>query len=94
MEKGVQEGMESVNDNQSSAPPSEEEDRIAKAVEFSAFKQLQKAEAEEGFVERSVHSEKFFRSGRSGGWQEKLTPAQARQIESDHAVQMKRYGYL
>jgi hypothetical protein len=68
--------------------------RIARAVESSSFKQLQKMEAEQGFVERSLHSERFFRAGRAGGWQEKLTPEQARRIESDHAAQMKRYGYL
>jgi hypothetical protein len=51
-------------------------------------------DAAEGFIERSEHSEKFFRSGRSGGWQDKLTDAQARKIESDHAAQMKRYGYI
>jgi hypothetical protein len=68
--------------------------RIKKAVEFSAFKQLQKMEATEGFVERSIHSERFFRSGRSGGWQDKLTPDQVARIESDHAAQMKRFGYL
>jgi len=68
--------------------------RIEKAVEFSSFKQLQSQEADQGFIERSVHSEKFFRSGRSGDWRDKLTPEQARRIESDHAVQMKRFGYL
>jgi hypothetical protein len=68
--------------------------RIRRAVEFSSFKQLQKMEAEQGFVERSIHSEKFFRAGRSGGWQEKLTAEQVKRIESDHAVQMKRFGYL
>ena len=68
--------------------------RIRKAVEFSSFKQLQKMEAEQGFVERSIHSEKFFRAGRSGGWQDKLTPDQVKRIESDHAEQMKRFGYL
>ncbi|GAB4392277.1 MAG: sulfotransferase domain-containing protein [Kiloniellaceae bacterium] len=68
--------------------------RIAKAVEFASFKQLQKLEAEQGFVERSVHSEKFFRAGRSGGWRDKLTADQAARIEGDHGVQMKRYGYL
>lgn len=68
--------------------------RIRKAVEFSDFRQLQKMEAEQGFVERSLHSERFFRSGRSGGWREKLTEAQARRIENDHAAQMKRFGYL
>ena len=68
--------------------------RVEKAVRFSSFKQLQKMEAEQGFVERSIHSEKFFRSGRSGGWRDKLTPEQAARIEEDHAVQMKRFGYL
>ena len=68
--------------------------RIRKAIDFSSFKQLQKMEAEQGFVERSLHSERFFRSGRSGGWRDKLTPDQIARIESDHAAQMKRFGYL
>ena len=68
--------------------------RIEKAVTFSSFKQLQKLEAEHGFIEKSEHSERFFRSGRSGGWQDKLTPQQVERIERDHAVQMKRFGYL
>lgn len=68
--------------------------RVKRAVEFSSFKQLQKMEAEQGFVERSTHSEKFFRSGRSGGWQGKLTAEQAKRIELDHGAQMKRFGYL
>ncbi|MFZ2102418.1 MAG: sulfotransferase domain-containing protein [Oricola sp.] len=68
--------------------------RVKKAIDFSSFNQLQKMEAEQGFVERSFHSERFFRSGRSGGWRDKLTPDQVARIESDHAVQMKRFGYL
>lgn len=68
--------------------------RIRKAVEFSSFKQLQKLEAEQGFGERSIHSERFFRAGQSGGWRDKLTAAQVERIESDHGVQMKRFGYL
>src|SRR3546814_3195052 len=68
--------------------------RIRKAVEFSSFNQLQKLELTEGFVERSIHSERFFRAGRAGGWQDKLTAEQVARIERDHAVQMKRFGYL
>lgn len=68
--------------------------RIRKAVAFSSFKQLQTLEAQQGFAERSIHSDRFFRSGRSGNWREKLTAAQVKRIESDHAVQMKRFGYL
>jgi len=68
--------------------------RIEKAVRFSSFKQLQQMEAEQGFVERSEHSERFFRAGRAGGWRDKLPPEQAARIEHDHAAQMKRFGYL
>ena len=68
--------------------------RIQKAVEFSSFKQLQTMEADQGFNERSIHSERFFRSGRSGGWRDQLTAEQIKRIESDHATQMKRFGYL
>lgn len=68
--------------------------RISRAIEHASFKQLQKQEADQGFVERSLHSEKFFRSGRAGGWRDQLTPEQIARIESDHAFQMKRYGYL
>lgn len=68
--------------------------RIKKAVEFSSFKNLQAQEAQTGFIEKSEHSRRFFRSGRAGGWREKLTPVQAAAIERDHAVQMRRFGYL
>lgn len=68
--------------------------RIRKAMEFSSFNQLQKLELAEGFVERSIHSERFFRAGRAGGWQDKLTAEQVKRIERDHAAQMKRFGYL
>jgi hypothetical protein len=68
--------------------------RIARAVAHASFKQLQQLEAEQGFIERSLHSEKFFRSGASGGWRDKLSPEQAARIERDHRAQMKRYGYL
>ncbi|MGF1591838.1 MAG: sulfotransferase domain-containing protein [Kiloniellaceae bacterium] len=68
--------------------------RIRRAVEFSSFKTLQKQEAESGFIEKSVHSQRFFRSGCAGGWRDTLTPAQAAAIERAHAEQMRRFGYL
>ena len=68
--------------------------RIKRAVEFSSFKQLQALEAEKGFVERSHKSEKFFRSGKSGGWRDALSDKQRYKIEKDHKVQMKKFGYL
>ncbi len=71
-----------------------DEERIKRAVEFSSFKQLQALEAEKGFVERSHKSEKFFRSGKAGGWREVLTDKQRYRIEKDHKAQMTRFGYL
>jgi hypothetical protein len=72
----------------------QDEARIRRAVEFSSFKTLQKQEAESGFIEKSVNSQRFFRSGRAGGWRDTLTPAQAAAIEGAHAEQMRRFGYL
>ena len=71
-----------------------DQDRIRRAIEFSSFKRLQKLEEEHGFLERSEFSTRFFRSGKSGGWQDQLTTGQVEQIEHDHAEQMKRFGYL
>ncbi len=71
-----------------------EEARIRRAVGHASFKTLRQMERETGFNERSESSEKFFRSGRSGGWKEKLTSEQAKRIERDHGEQMKRFGYL
>ncbi|MGD1880387.1 MAG: sulfotransferase domain-containing protein [Kiloniellaceae bacterium] len=72
----------------------QDEARIRRAVEFSSFKTLQAQEAQTGFVEKSVNSQRCFRSGRSGGGRDKLTPAQAAAIEQGHAAQMRRFGYL
>ncbi len=71
-----------------------DEARIRRAVEFSSFEKLQAQEAETGFVEKSVNSQRFFRSGRAGTWRETLTADQAAAIERHHAEQMRRFGYL
>ena len=68
--------------------------RIRRAVEHASFKKLQSIERAQGFAERSEFSEKFFRSGRSGAWKDKLTPEQAKRIERDHREQMERFGYI
>lgn len=71
-----------------------DERRIRRAVDHAAFKQLQKQEETTGFSERSQHSQRFFRSGKSGGWREALTPEQVARIERTHREQMRRFGYL
>src|SRR3546814_11984267 len=71
-----------------------DEARIRRAVEFSSFKALQAQEAQSGFIEKSLHSRRFFRAGRAGGWREVLAPAQAAMMERNHTEQMRRFGYL
>jgi Sulfotransferase domain len=64
------------------------------AIERSLFAKLKDKEEKEGFQERSVWTEHFFREGRAGQWKEILTPAQIQRIVSDHGKQMARLGYL
>lgn len=73
---------------------SKDKNRIRQVVEWTSFKQLQKMEQEEGFIERSDNSERFFRSGKAGGWRKQLKPKQVARIERAHAEQMRRFGYL
>lgn len=69
-------------------------DRVSKAIRFSAFEELARQEAEKGFRECPLRTERFFRQGRSGGWREKLTAPQVVRIIEDHADVMRRFGYL
>ena len=68
-------------------------DRIAAAVAGTAFETLQKAEAENGFRERTSKQERFFRNGKAGDWRNHLTPDQAETICNHHRAIMDRLGY-
>jgi hypothetical protein len=70
------------------------EDQLRLAIERSSFENLRKQEEEGGFKEKPEKAERFFRSGKSGEWQDKLTRRQVRQIVSTHHQQMERFGYL
>lgn len=69
-------------------------ERIEKALRFSEFEILQNQEKEKGFREKAPGSDLFFRNGRAGQWRDRLTPAQAGRIISDHGDTMRRFGYL
>ncbi len=66
---------------------------IERAVRHADFVELQRQERENGFGERMSRSALFFRSGRSGGWREVLTPAQIVAITDRHGDVMARLGY-
>lgn len=69
--------------------------QIGRAIELSSFKRLQNAEAGGGFRERPAEAtQRFFRSGRTGGWRETLTKEQVGRIVAAHEPMMRQFGYL
>jgi hypothetical protein len=68
--------------------------RLEKAIKFSSFKMLSRQEQKTGFRERSSHSEKFFRVGRTGQWRNILTTQQIDTVVSLQHQQMEAFGYL
>ncbi|MEH6528067.1 MAG: sulfotransferase domain-containing protein [Sneathiella sp.] len=70
------------------------EERLARAIEFSSFKNVQKQEEEKGFNEQSKKNDRFFRVGKSGQWKDVLTDKQVDKIVKYHYDTMKQFGYL
>ena len=68
--------------------------RIERAVRFSSFSELRKQEIELGFIEKSLHSDYFFRAGRKNQWAEQLSTEQIASITTQHRVQMERFNYI
>lgn len=64
------------------------------AIERSSFENLKKQEDAHGFQEKPEKAARFFREGKAGQWQERLSRRQIRRIVHDHHVQMARFGYL
>lgn len=69
-------------------------DRVATAVEFSRFDELQRQEADGGFGEKNPRSESFFRTGQAGSWRTELDAELVERVMSDHRSVMTRLGYL
>jgi hypothetical protein len=72
----------------------DEPEGLARAIDASRFEELARQEQASGFRERSRTAERFFRSGRAGGWREALSDAQVGQVVGAHAPVMRRFGYL
>jgi hypothetical protein len=68
--------------------------RLLKALKFSSFEQLSSQESKEGFKEGTKKAERFFRGGKTGGWRNELTTAQAQAIVNANRTQMERFGYV
>ena len=66
---------------------------IERAMRNAEFTKLQRQEIDKGFAERMSRTAPFFRSGRAGGWRDKLTTEQISCIEERHGPIMQRLGY-
>ena len=69
-------------------------ERLERAVRHASFEELRRQEESAGFIERSPAQNRFFRSGKAGGWRKVLSPEQVRQIVVAHGQQMARFGYI
>ena len=69
-------------------------ERLERAVRHASFKELRKQEDSDGFPERSAAQERFFRSGKAGGWRDVLSDNQVHRIVAVHRAQMARFGYI
>ncbi len=69
-------------------------DRFERAIEFTTFDSMKKAEAETGFRDKTRRQDSFFRRGQAGGWKVELTNHQAQLIVDSHRQQMERFDYV
>ena len=70
------------------------ESDIINAINNSSFDTLKEMETRDDFKERGMHSEAFFRKGKSNEWESRLSLTQIREIVLHHKKIMKRFGYL
>lgn len=68
--------------------------KLAAAVDFSAFDELQKQELKSGFFEKNPAAPNFFRKGGSGHWHEELPEELVDRLCRRHGAVMQRFGYL
>ena len=65
-----------------------------RAIKHSAFKEVSKQEGVSGFSERSRPGQKFFRSGKVGGYKSILSEAQVTKIINAHGDLLFEKGYI
>jgi hypothetical protein len=70
------------------------ENKIRSAIENAEFNKLKELEAKEGFNEKPIKMQTFFREGRSGSYRNHLDNNLVKEIISVHGEVMRRYRYL
>jgi len=70
------------------------EEDVKKALNKSDLSVLQEQEQKQGFKEKMIRADKFFRKGQVDEWREVLTNEQVETVIKEHKDIMKRFGYL
>ena len=68
-------------------------EKLTKALKQTQFKELQKLEKSEGFLEKGK-GELFFRKGKIGTWQGTISSEIIKKIEKLFKNEMEKLGYL
>ena len=69
-------------------------ERLRRAIKNSSFDEVSKQETVTGFSERSRPDQKFFRSGKVGGYKSILSEAQVTKIINAHGELLFEKGYI
>jgi hypothetical protein len=70
------------------------DEEIKNAIELSDLSVLQEQEKEEGFREKSIRAESFFRKGSIGEGKQMFSKQEINQIIDNHMDILQRFGYL
>jgi hypothetical protein len=66
---------------------------LERVLSMTQFERLREAEQKSGFKEKPQHSERFFRTGKTKQWLNRLSAEQIQQITSANHAMMERFGY-
>ncbi len=70
------------------------DEALNRAIELSSFDKLRSVEDKKGFDEKSLKSDKFFRSGTSEQWRKVLTENQIKRVIETNYETMKKFDYI
>ena len=66
---------------------------LQRVLGMTQFERLKQAEQKSGFKEKPPHSKRFFRTGKTKQWLDRLSTEQIRRITSANHAMMERFGY-
>lgn len=68
-------------------------ERLDRAIRHCSFDELKRQEDEQGFIEGSEYTDRFFNKGKSGLWKDELSRRVIKEIKRGNRDVMKKYGY-